>query len=527
MGLKEEWEKATPISLESEWESAEPIRGEAPIQAAPKPASTPMPFWKKGPLLFAEGANKGITNLIGLPVDLVNMGLSTIGRGTDKPVMGSKWINDYMPKQTVQPEGHLENIISATGEQLPYAFPGAGQVGNSLSLARNLFSLARPTVGAGVGVGMAREIYPDSPMAEMAGALLGSGTPMLTRPVMEWMQPKGKKFVESAMKIPPRSVPKEIRDQVVNTMIEKDIPFTEKGLSKVGNLLDDVNKEIDATVKAMPQTKTVTETVKTTPQFTPVIEKYPQGAGYTIKTGPNKYIMDHGAPRIFRNEAEAKPLLDNLITQMPPPSPSTITRDIGTIDMTEVSKRIDDLKGFYEKLGPGISKEFIKPLDRLKSKIANQGFITPEEAQEMKKTLYALNRKHYGELKTAQTEGYKAIARGLKEELVKQNPELANLNKNAAELINLETILEKSLNRVGNYDIIRLGDTIMAGVGGVVGGYPGAVSAGFLKQIFEAPRVKVALGKALAKAKKKTIPVPFLRAGIATGAVQNYENGDE
>jgi len=61
----------------------------------------------------------------------------------------------------------------------------------------------------------------------------------------------------------------------------------------------------------------------------------------------------------------------------------------------------------------------------------------------------------------------------------------------------------------------------------VVGGYPGAASAGFFKRILEAPRVKVALGKALARAKKKPIPVPFVRAGIAAGAAQNYRSADE
>lgn len=343
---------------------------------------------------------------------------------------------------------------------------------------------------------------------------------MLTRPFMEWLQPQGRRLVESALKIPPRSVPKEIRDQAVDSMINLNIPFSEKGLSKVGNLLDDVNKEIDSTIKAMPQTKTITETVNIKKQFTPVIEKYPQGAGYTIKTGEGKYVMDHGAPRIFRNEEEARPLLDKLIGEMPPPQPNTISREIGTIDMTEVSKRIDDLKEFYTKLGPRVSDEFLKPLNRLQYKVSSQGFITPEEAQEMKKTLYTLNRKHYGEIKTAQVEGYKAIARGLKEELVKQNPELALLNKRSAELINLEEILEKSLNRVRNYDIIRLGDTIMAGVGGVVGGAPGAVAAGGLRGIFEMPRVKVALGKALARAKQKAITAPYSRAIIATQAAQ-------
>src|SRR5574343_280793 len=502
-------------------EGAAPTGGDLP-QFQPD-----LPFWKRLPIIGAEGANKGIANMLGMPVDLMNLVIG--GYGGNKPVGGSEWMKEkILPPQTLKPEGFVENIVGAWGEQIPYAMSGgAGILSKAGKPLQTFMQVARPTVGAGIGVGTARTIAPDSPVAEMAGAMVGSLTPAVTKPLMSWMQPKGKKLVESAMKIPPRSVPKEIRDQVVNTMIEKDIPFSEKGLNKVGNLLDDVNKEIDTTIKAMPQTKTVTETVKATPQFKPVIEKYPKGAGYTIKTGEGKYIMDHGAPRIFRNEAEAKPLLDNIISKMPPDTPGTISREIGTIDMRQVSKRIDDLKGFYEKLGPELSKEFLKPLNRMQNKIASQGFITPVEAQEMKKTLYALNRKHYGELRNAQVEAHKAIARGLKEELVAQNPELAGLNKNAAELINLETILEKSLNRVRNYDIIRLGDTIMAGVGGVVGGYPGAVSAGFFKQIIEAPRVKVALGKALAKAKKKPIPVPFVRAGIAGGALQNYRNADE
>jgi len=501
----------------------------------PQQSKSTLPFNPpRKAVIAAEGANKGIANMLGMPVDIINTAISPIASlfgvtPSDKPVGGSEWMKEkILPPQTIKPEGLVENVISATGEQIPYALPGGmGLLSKAGRPLQSFMQVARPTVGAGIGVGTAREVMPDSPVAEMSGAMVGSLTPAATKPIMAWLQPKGKKLVESAMKIPPRSVPKEIRDQVVNTMIEKDIPFTEKGLSKVGNLLDDVNREIDTTIKAMPQTKTVTETIKAAPQFKPVIEKYPHGAGYIIKTGENKYIMDHGAPRIFRNEAEAKPLFDKLISEMPPDTPGTISREIGTIDMHEVSKRIDDLKGFYEKLGPELSKEFLKPLNRLQNKIASQGFITPEEAQEMKKTLYALNRKHYGELRNAQVEAHKAIARGLKEELVKQNPELAGLNKNAAELINLETILEKSLNRVGNYDIIRLGDTIMAGVGGVVGGYPGAASAGFFKRILEAPRVKVALGKALARAKKKPIPVPFVRAGIAAGAAQNYRSADE
>jgi hypothetical protein len=491
-----------------------------------------LPFWKRLPIIGAEGANKGIANMLGMPVDLMNF-IRSYPSGNqptiDKPVGGSEWMKEkILPPQTLKPEGFVENVLGATVEQIPYAMSGgAGILSKAGKPLQTFMQVARPTVGAGIGVGTARTIAPDSPLAEMAGAMVGSLTPAVTKPLMSWMQPKGRRMVESALKMPPKSVPKDIRDNAVDTFIKEDISLSENGLQKIGKIIDDINTEIDDTIKAMPQTKTVTETVKATPQFKPVIEKYPQGAGYTIKTGPNKYIMDHGAPRIFRNEAEAKPLLDNLISKIPPDTPSTITREIGTIDTAEAAKRIEGLKEFYSKLPAKTAEKYITELNKLQYELASDGFITPERAQEMKKTIYRLNRKHYGELKSAEIEAHKAFARGIKEELVKKNPTLSNLNARDSALINLEEIVEHSLSRIRNYDIIRLADTVMAGVGGIVGGYPGAVGSTIAKQIIDTPRMKAALGKALAKAGKKPIPVPFVRAGIASGALQNYRNADE
>lgn len=191
------------------------------------------------------------------------------------------------------------------------------------------------------------------------------------------------------------------------------------------------------------------------------------------------------------------------------------------IDLNNAAKRIDDMKAFYSKLPPDVAADYLKPLDDIQQKFASGGIITPKDAQEMKQTLYALNRKNYGELKNASVEGNKAVARGLKELLVEQEPRLAMLNEKDAALINLEKVMGQSLHRARNYDIVRLSDMITAGVGGVVGGTPGAIGGYVLKRVLEDPYVKVELGKALAKAGKKAISVPISRLFIAGhGAIQ-------
>jgi hypothetical protein len=117
-------------------------------------------------------------------------------------------------------------------------------------------------------------------------------------------------------------------------------------------------------------------------------------------------------------------------------------------------------------------------------------------------------------MKTLAIEGDKAIARGLKEELVKLNPELATLNAKDSALINLEEVLERAVNRTRNYDVVKLGDTIMTTTGAVLGGAPGAATAFATKRILESPTVKSALSFAVSKGK-------FI-SGEATGRPLSY-----
>ena len=336
---------------------------------------------------------------------------------------------------------------------------------------------------------------------------------------------------ESAMKIPPASVPAEIRDKAIRTGIEGGYPVTKKGLIKLSDHIKSLNHTIRDTVEDMTQTKTVaTGYGLPKEQFMPKVEPHPNG-GFVVREAPNKIIESHGAPRIYRSEEEAKKVADFLSSKITKETPRPETKDVGIIDMKDVVSRIDKLKEFYDRLPPGVAKEFTEPLSKLQKQFMTQKYVTPVEAQEMKQLLYKLNQKHYGELMTSgkgyMIEGNKAIARGLKEELVKQNPQLATLNAKDSALINLDEVLERAVNRSRNYDVIRLGDTIMAGVGGAVGGVPGAEAGYLLKRVIEAPAVKsklaIALGKA-GKARTAVTPGPLKTRAAAYATERQDDN---
>ena len=88
--------------------------------------------------------------------------------------------------------------------------------------------------------------------------------------------------------------------------------------------------------------------------------------------------------------------------------------------------------------------------------------LTLSEAQAEKQGTYKQLRKKYGELGSADIEAQKALARGLKEEIVKRVPELADLNAREGGLIELQTQLEKMVAREGNKNVLGLVPATMA-----------------------------------------------------------------
>jgi hypothetical protein len=148
--------------------------------------------------VFGSGFNKGLSQTLGTPVDLVNAGLKAVGLPmSDTPFMGSEFIQRYLMPEPVQPEGPNENIIGRVGQEVGATAPfiggslmmraqqlaeqGTGVVNKMVAdlqaiepgkLARVETALA---ASGGFGAGVLNEIFPEGGwMSDFVGEVVGS-----------------------------------------------------------------------------------------------------------------------------------------------------------------------------------------------------------------------------------------------------------------------------------------------------------------------------------------------------------------
>ncbi len=191
-----------------------------------------------------------------------------------------------------------------------------------------------------------------------------------------------------------------------------------------------------------------------------------------------------------------------------------VERAVGSgkaVDTRRVAETADALKEFYGRLPDG--KKYVDQITEWQDTLVKEkGIImSPMQAQRMKQAIYAVDRKAYGDLAGLRKEFDKAVARGLKNQLVEMIPALKGLNAEDSALINLEQFYERALNRSRNYDVVRLGDMIIAvggevagsAAGGTIGGITGAITGGVVKHTLESPEFKMRLALALDKVSKK------------------------
>jgi hypothetical protein len=146
----------------------------------------------------------------------------------------------------------------------------------------------------------------------------------------------------------------------------------------------------------------------------------------------------------------------------------------------------------------------------------NPNPIPAADAQALKQGTYQqLSSKAYGELGSATVEAQKALARGLKEELENQFPEIKDLNAQQGQFINLDGALEKAVRRIDNHQLFGIGTPAMAIGGAAVGGAPGAAAAGIMKLVLDNPELKSKLAIALNHASKSGIPINEAMARVA------------
>ena len=156
------------------------------------------------------------------------------------------------------------------------------------------------------------------------------------------------------------------------------------------------------------------------------------------------------------------------------------------------------------------------------------GDIPGPSAQRIKQGTYrAIGEKNFGELGGAATEAQKAMARGLKEELANQYPELKDLNARDSRLIDLQDALERAVVRSANREPLGLGGPVAgAATKAITGSTPAAFGIAYLKMALRDPGVKSALAIALKNA-GRTIARPGVGASVPLIGGTSRLGGDQ
>lgn len=230
-----------------------------------------------------------------------------------------------------------------------------------------------------------------------------------------------KVLYESAMKMPPKTIPNWLRKKIVETGLEEKIGVSQTGLEKTGDLIRDLNSQVST-----------------------IIEDAAAGEK--------------------------------------------------TVDGLDVAKRLSSLKDYYADAPSYLKEPIMETLNNIQTKMILEGQIPLDKAQKMKQVIYELRKKSYGERKGYEIEADKAVARGLKETIAEQVPEISALNARESRLLDLQEVLDRAVNRSRNYDIIRMGDAIGAILGGSMAGPHGAEAGFLLRRLIDTPAMKARLG---------------------------------
>ena len=269
----------------------------------------------------------------------------------------------------------------------------------------------------------------------------------------------------------------EARAGMAQTMLQNEIPVSLAGVGKLGDLIDDLNQKIKDQVNADP----------------------------TRPIDPNAVATRADVAKAkFANQVNAQP-------------------DLNAIE----ASRQQFLTEQGAKPGtPAIAPQPTGILDSKGNPIMDSGApakpATPapdmnaSDAQTMKQGTYQVLRGKYGEQGSASVEAQKALARGLKEEIATQFPEINGLNAAESQLLDLQPVLERAVNRISNHQAVGIGTPIAgAAAKAVSGSATVGVVAGVLKGVLDNPNVKSRLAIMVSKANK--IPI-----SQAIGRVNTY-----
>lgn len=212
--------------------------------------------------------------------------------------------------------------------------------------------------------------------------------------------------------------------------------------------------------------------------------------------------LEHQIPVSEQGVAQLKALIDDLEAKIDVQAANATARGV-TVDKFKVASRLNETtKKFGRQATPqddlaAISEKGNQFLE------AQPAQMAADVAQDIKKGTYQQLKGKYGKAGTAQIEAEKALARGIKEELARQVPEIADLTAQQAKLLQLDKVLELAVNRAANSRGSFLKDVLTTGVATTLtGSSPAGLVAGVLRHVWSDPAFKSRLAIAVNQAQQ-------------------------
>jgi hypothetical protein len=283
---------------------------------------------------------------------------------------------------------------------------------------------------------------------------------------------------QSALKPRPGSYSRPEVQAMVGTGLKEGIPVSEGGWNKLWGLIDDLNQKVQDRVDVASKAGVTVDpeaVAKRTSQLEPTFREQvaPEADLAAIQSTREEFLRQHQ----------------------------------GQAPYTQVLPGIQS-PGYFP-VGKGTASY---PID-----------MTAREAQNIKTGTYRQLKGKFGELKNAQVETEKALARGIKEELANQIPEIGALNARESDALGLLPELEHALRRGGNHQLFGIGTPIAAGGVYSVTGSPqlAGIAAG-VRTLLDNPAIKSQLAIAIYQGMKKN-PAKYGPARIATATARANE----
>ena len=332
---------------------------------------------------------KPVSEVVGLAATGYEM--ATGGKNADQISGFKKEVQDkltYEPKTEAgkSPYNALNAIPMAVGKGIAAITPDKAKPGEGGTLAGAARNFASEAIPQAIGI---------------LGAKYAGNAAAPVEKIAKTLRTGAEDLMQSALKPTAKDLLNGKAAKAIDTMLEKGINATPKGMEKMRAQIDVLNDQIKDVIANSP------ERVETAKMARPVVQKLKE---FREQANPD---ADINAIKKSWNEFKNHPLLQH-------ETPAQV-----------IPRKVDPQTGAStpEKVIPAVGKED----------------MSVQTAQAIKQGTYKQLSKKYGQLGSAEVESQKAIARGLKDQIAEKVPAVEKFNAEESKLLNVLSVAERRI----------------------------------------------------------------------------------